>query len=126
MDPILSQNGCQNPLKNRLNSVVFFASFLDRFSDPKTVQNQLKIHKKSTQNRIWLEKLDFSKNSTSPRRDTHFGGSRLPNTPPKVNQKGSRNQTQIQPKFRLKFIWILERFQLDFGSRVESKSICKI
>ena len=53
------------------NLIYVLLDFWMGFPIPKTLQNRSKIHKKSTQNRIWPEKLDFPKNCTSPRRDIH-------------------------------------------------------
>ena len=45
---------------------------------------------------------------------------------PRTNKQQARNKTKIQSIFRLNFIWILERFQLHFGSTLASKNVLKI
>ena len=71
-----------------------------------------KIIKKSIPNRIWSEKHDFSKNSTSPRRDTHFGGSRVPQTLP----KSTKNTPETDKKSNQNFDGFFNRFFNDFSS----------
>ena len=46
---------------------------------PKTIKNHENTHPEST----WSEKRDFLKNSTSPTRELHFWGPRVPKTLPK-------------------------------------------
>ena len=71
-----------------------------------------KIAQKSIQNRIWSEKCDFSRNSTSPRRDTHFGGSRVPKTLP----KSTKNAPETDQKSNQNFDGFFNRFVNDFSS----------
>ena len=79
---------------------------------PKWLPKPSKINQKSIQNRIWSEKRDFSKNSTSPRRDTHFGGSRVPKTLP----KSTKNAPETNQKSNQNFDRFFNRFFNDFSS----------
>ena len=74
--PNLRPFGIQNPSKIDQKSDWFFHWFLVR---PEASQ----ITRKSIQNRIYSEKRDFLKNSTSPTRELHFWGSRVPKILPK-------------------------------------------
>ena len=89
---------------------------------PKWLQKPSKINQKSFQNQIWSENCAFSKNSTSPRRDTHFGGSRVPKTLPKstknapeTDQKSNQNFDQFFNRFFNDFNSILGPFWAPFG-----------
>ena len=68
---------------------------------PKSITNQ---------NRIWSEKRDFLKNSTSPKQDTHFGRSRVPKPLPtsakhivETNQKSNRH---FESWMNLHWFWL--------------------
>ena len=89
---------------------------------PKRLPKPSQIIHKSIQNRIGSEKHDFSKNSTSPRRDTHFGGSRVPKTLPKL-QKPIKNPTKISIEFSSIFYWFYLHFGSLLGTRCDLKSL---
>ena len=79
---------------------------------PKWLQKPSKINQKSFQNQIRSENCAFSKNSTSPRRDTHFGGSRVPKTLP----KSPKNAPETDQKSNQNFDGFFNRFFNDFSS----------
>ena len=75
---------------------------------PKTINNQSKNHSKTKSGQ---KKLDVSKNSTSPKRDTHFGGSWVSKTLP----KSIKNAAETDTKSNQKFDRILNVFFNDFS-----------
>ena len=115
------QIGSQNPSKIDPKSDWFFDWFLDAILITKwcqkSVQKASKIIQKSIHNRIWSEKRDFLKNSTSPTRELHFWGFRLPKTLPKL----IKNVPISTPKSDWNFDRILIRFFIVFGSILAPK-----
>ena len=77
------------------------------------MQNQLKIHKKSTQNRIWLEKRIFRK--IAPRLGETLilegpGSPKPSQNQQKTLQKPIKNPTKISMDFSIDFLMILASF----------------
>lgn len=73
--------------------------------------------KRSFQNLIWSEKLDFLKNSTAPTREHHFWGSKVSKILSKLIKKGQRTT----PKSDWNFDRILNPFFTDVGSILAPK-----
>ena len=121
IEPKWSQIGSQNPSKIDPKSDWFFDRFLDAIlipkCSPKWHPKPSKIIQKSLQNRIWSEKRDFLKNSTSPTRELHFWGPRVPKTLPKL----TKNTPRTTPKSDWNFDRILNRCFIDFGSILAPK-----
>ena len=110
--------GAPEPFQDRSKNPSIFQSMFEpilvQLCLPKWLPNPQKIIQKSIQNRIWSERRDFLKNSTSPRprRDTHFGGSRVP----KTLQKSPKNAPETDKKSNQKFDQFFNGFFNDFSS----------
>ena len=121
LEPKLGQNGRQNLSKIDQKSDWFVDRFLDAIlipkCSPKWLPKPSKTTQKSIQNRIWPKKRDFLKNITSPTRELHFWGFRLPKTLPKLTKNGPRTI----PKSDWNFDRILNWPFIDFGSILAPK-----
>ena len=110
-----SRVGVPEPFQERSKTPSIFQSILSSILGaiwlPKWLPKSFKINQKSFQNQILYEKCDFSKNSTSPRRDTHFGGSEVPKTLP----KSTKNTTEADQKSNQKFDGFFNSFFNDFS-----------
>ena len=119
--PFSAQELFKEPSKIPSLFSLIFERILARLWFPKWLPKPPKINKKSMQNGIWSEKCDFSKNSISPKRDTHFGGSRVP----KTLQKSTKNAPGTDQKSNQNFDRNLNGFLNDFtfylGSRLGTR-----